>query len=346
MSSRSGAGQLRPGLDEGRRLADVRGEQPTALEQQLHELDRLLRREQRVLDRRVPEADRHRVVAEVAADLRRVVHDLDSERLELVARSHAGDEEELRRADRAGAQYQLAPDLRFPAGVPDPRGPAAVEVDPEGLSVGSDRQVVPPAGRLQPRVGGGAAESLALVDAHESGALEALGTEVALGRDARLRDGVQERLRHRVGVPRVRDGAGLLLERLEVRLHLLPAPSVGPGIEVRRVAGEVHHRVHRAGPAERLPAREVDPPAAQPLLGSRLVVPVELRLEQLRERRRDADLLAAVLRARFQQQHARAPVRAQLVGEHAARGAGPDDDVVVPHLTPPPSGQGRPASCG
>ncbi len=146
--------------DESSRLAHVRGEQPAPLEQQLDELRGLLGREQGLLARRVPEHDRHRVLAQVAPHAREIVN--------LTARADAGQQQDVRRADRAGAQDQLAPHLRLALGVAYAGGALAVEVDPEHLDARLDRQVVSPACRLEPGVRGGAAQPLALVHARDA----------------------------------------------------------------------------------------------------------------------------------------------------------------------------------
>ena len=68
---------------------------------------------------------------------------------------------------------------------------------------------------------------------------------------------------------------------------------------------------------------------SRPGLGLRLVLPVDLRVgerESVADRRLDPK--ARVRAAGLEDEHAIAPARRQAIGEHAARGAGADDDVV------------------
>ena len=177
----------------------------------------------------------------------------------------AREQQEVRRADRACAQDQLAPDLGLAARVAHAGGALAVEVDPQHLRVGDDRQVVAAAGRLEPGVRGGAAQALPLVHARDADAGEGLGPQVAGGGNARRLARFDERRRHRVGGALLRHRARLLLEVAQVALHRVPAPALGPGVEVRGVARDVHLRVHRRRAAQRLPARDVDAAAVRAL---------------------------------------------------------------------------------
>ena len=85
-------------------------------------------------------------------------------------------------------------------------------------------------------------------------------------------------------------------DRSEVRQHVVPAPAAAPcsshSVVVERPAADVEHRVHRARAAEALAARDVQLAAVDVRLGLGGVVPVELRVELVGERRRDLDVRA------------------------------------------------------
>ena len=108
----------------------------------------------------------------------------------------------------------------------------------------------------------------------------------------------------------------------EVRQHLVVAPApvarCGPGVVVGLVAPDVDHRVDAARPTQHLAARPVEPSSGQVRLGFGLVIPVERRLEEFGEGRRNADFRRFVRHARFEQQHPHAGVLAQPGGHRAA----------------------------
>ena len=211
-------------------------------------------------------------------------------------------------------------------------------------TLGAHLQVRPVRHRVQVRVGGRAALAVALVDLEAGDPLRAVDVEVG---DV-LVPGLHRRGEHRVDQrlhrAALRDGerpadtvegilaALVVLGALEVREHLVVRPAGGavrsPVVEVEPVAAEVDHRVDRAAAADHASARQVQPPTAEAGLLLAEQVPVVARLEQGRERERDADLGRHVRRARLEQQHARVRVLAQPPREHAARGAASDDHVV------------------
>src|SRR5205085_3869426 len=80
--------------------------------------------------------------------------------------------------------------------------------------------------------------------------------------------------------------------------------------------------------AEGLALRHVEPAVVAPRLGLRLVVPVELRLELLGERRRNLDVRVAVLPSGLEQEDPGGRVLGKAVGKNTAGGAGPDDHIV------------------
>ena len=92
----------------------------------------------------------------------------------------------------------------------------------------------------------------------------------------------------------------------EVGPDVLPAPArraLGlPQVIVQRPAADVEHGVHRARPAQRLAARDVERAAVAVRLGLGREVPVQLGVELLGEARRDLDVGAAVLAAGLDEQ--------------------------------------------
>ena len=120
---------------------------------------------------------------------------------------------------------------------------------------------------------------------------------------------------------------------LEVGQHLLIGPAaiaeLAPGVVVERLAAHIEHAVDRARAAQRPAARAGNAAVGHALLRLHLEVPVELLVvQQLGEAGRDVDPHRLVARARFEQQYLDARVLAQPAGQHAARRAAPDDDVI------------------
>ena len=129
-------------------------------------------------------------------------------------------------------------------------------------------------------------------------------------------------------------GAALVvLGPLEVGQHLGPGPAGvargRPVVVVARLAAHVDHGVDRARAAEHLAARLVAAAAVQPRLRHGLEGPVGgAVLRQHGEPGRAVDQHALVDRAGLEQADRDRGVFAQPAGEHAARRAAADDDVV------------------
>ena len=104
----------------------------------------------------------------------------------------------------------------------------------------------------------------------------------------------------------------------------------GPALVIRRLPAHIDHGVDGARATEHLAARPVAAPAIERGLGLGEEPPVQPRVVE-REAVADGHLhpRAPLAAAGFQQQHAVAAVLREPVGEHAASGAGADDDVVV-----------------
>jgi len=126
-----------------------------------------------------------------------------------------------------------------------------------------------------------------------------------------------------------------MFELLEVGQHVGPAPArvaaVLPMVEVLEQATHMDHRVDRTRAAQHLAARPIALAAGQGRFGLGAVHPVQRRVV---ERQAIADrhlhLGTAVRAPGLQQQHARATVGAQAIGQHTARRTGTHDDVVEP----------------
>jgi hypothetical protein len=157
------------------------------------------------------------------------------------------------------------------------------------------------------RIGLPGAESLAIadVDLHLRDAIQGLAVVVGVLRDADLARGVDDRLLDRmqvvvhgdveqaVGSAQIRGRAVVVLDRLEDRQHVVPAPAGIaerlPVVVVLGSAAHVDHRVEGVRPAEHLAARQVESPVGGVLLRHREVVPVVGAVPQLAEARRIVD---------------------------------------------------------
>ena len=113
-----------------------------------------------------------------------------------------------------------------------------------------------------------------------------------------------------------------------------PAPRVvagrrGPRVVVARLAAHVDHAVDARAAAQRLAARIQQVAAVQRGFGFGAVAPVGARIADAAQiAHGDVDPRVVVRRARFDEQHAARGIRAQTIGEQAARGARADDHVV------------------
>ena len=170
--------------------------------------------------------------------------------------------------------------------------------------------------------------------------------EVRIARNA----GLHARLQHRVGqfesgqADRTRAAArrrrgtrrrrGLVLGLLEVRQNGIPVPALAaalaPFVVVAVMAAHIHHAVDRAGAAERLAARQIEPAVGELRLRLGLELPVHRRIDiGLGEPERDMDPRIAVGWTGFQQQHAVAAGLRQTRGDHTAGTTRAGDDEVV-----------------
>ena len=143
--------EVRAAPDEPVRLPHVRGQHAAPSHEVVHQLQRLLGGEQRVVGNVEPQ--RHdQVVEQVAADVRRVGHHVDTVLGELVAIADARQHQQLRAVDRAPAQHHLAAGLDDAAGAKllefHTGGALSVEDHPRGGGFGVQRQIRAAAARV------------------------------------------------------------------------------------------------------------------------------------------------------------------------------------------------------
>ncbi len=128
--------------------------------------------------------------------------------------------------------------------------------------------------------------------------------------------------------------AHVVLEAAEPRQHVGERPARvakrGPRVVVLALTADGDQSVDRRRAAERAAARPVHLASVHPRIGLRVKPPVEDRVEhRLRVADGDVDPRIAVARTGLEQQHRMPAPGREPVGEHASRGAGADDDVVV-----------------
>jgi hypothetical protein len=290
------------------------------------------------------------MVLEVAADAGAIEQHRDAGFAQPVGRADAGELEELRRTDGAGAEDHLA------AGGDLVRDAAAAEADAGGLEpveqhalgqrFGLDAEVGPAEDGPEEGGGGGDADAPALVDVEIAGAFVVSGVEVGDARHAHLGRGGSDGVEDLPGDPRRLDpplAAGavvvavaeeMVLERPEQRQHVVPAPAgeaeLAPVVVVGGLAAHRDHGIDGRGAAQHLAAwiGEIAPGKAR--LGLGAVHPVRARIADGEEvADRDAEPDPVVVAARFEQEDAGARIGAQPVGEHAPGRAAADDDIVV-----------------
>ena len=292
------------------------------------------------------------MVVQVATHARQFQLLCDAVLAQLFGATDAGQQQQLRRVDRAAGQHDLACGLGTHAFT------LALEFDGDGTPVldhdafdhgaGRDGEVVAIARGVQ--VAGRRAPALTvfLRQLVEAEAFHLRAIEVRIERKSILRGGVEQHLRQRIAVTMVGDievataameivgAAFVVLAALEVGQHRIPVPAGGahrrPLVVVARMATDVTHGVDRTGTAEHLAAWPPQPAAVEVRFGFCVVVPVHaFAADQLGDAGGHVDEGMPVARAGFEQQHAGVGVGRQTIREHAARGARTDDDVVVGH---------------
>ncbi len=180
-----GARQLRAGAHEAACLGDVRAERALLLQHVAGDPRNALVGAE-VGDRSVgvERRDGREVVLQTAADVRRVDDDVDAERQQLLSRSDAGQQEQLRGAHRPAAQHDLAgraEDLAPAAHIGlDADGAAALDDHACGLGEGADLEVRALQGGREEGRGGAGAHALALGDLVVADALLCRAVEVVV----------------------------------------------------------------------------------------------------------------------------------------------------------------------
>ena len=265
-------------------------------------------------------------------------------------RPDAGQQQDLRRADRAGGEHDFAAAARR----------ARLAVLPPAHAGGApavERQRFDEAAGFEPQIGAierGLEESARrrhapaalLVDVKGAAAFVVAAVEVGDGFDAGLFGGGAERVeqipahaRRRYG-PFAADGMRgafaheVIFVPLEKRQHVVPAPAgeseLAPMIVIGRLAAHIDHGVDRRRAADHLAARIVQAAPVEPRLRLGLEAPVRARIadrEQIADRDMKPDPIVAA--AGFEHEHALVRIGGQPVGKEAAGRAGADDDVIV-----------------
>src|SRR5215469_4940776 len=110
-----------------------------------------------------------------------------------------------------------------------------------------------------------------------------------------------------------------------------------PFVVVRTIAADIDHCVHGRTAAKNLAAWQVDAPTAKCRLRLRRIVPVECRLEELRERHRRMNLRCIVHWPRLNERHLDSGVLAQAARKDASCGTTANNYVVIStlHFAPP-----------
>ena len=227
-----------------------------------------------------------------------------------------------------------------------PTGALAVEHDALHQAAGLEPQVRPLQRRLEKAARRRPAPPAMLVDVERARALVVAGIEIRDAPDAGLLGRLAERIEDVPAHPRRRDpqlaADGVMIARpqkmmlmpFEERQHVVGAPAgkpeLAPMVVVGGLAAHIDHGVDGGGAADHLAARIIEAAAVEPLLRLGLEHPVRARIadgEQVADR--DMEPNPIVPPAGLEQQHAAICVGGEPVGQHAAGGAGADDDVVV-----------------
>jgi hypothetical protein len=296
------------------------------------------------------------VVLQVGADARQLVPRRHAHRGQLGAVADARHLQDLHRADRTGAEDELAP-CRGPnplsvlqqldAVAAQHAVSIALQLQLRRLRTGPEREVGPAhADRAQEGLGRIPAPAALLVDLEVAHAVVVAAVEVGAGRQPGLHRGLGPGVEQVPAQALLLDAplaagavpwvgaAVVVFMALEVGQHRVPGPAciagqLGPLRIVAPLAAHVDHAVDAGAAAQRLAARVAQRAAVQAGIGLGLVAPVGARVaDAIQVAHGNVDPVVAVAAAGFDQQHALGGVGTQAVGQQAAGGAGADDDVV------------------
>ena len=310
--------------------------------------------------RALPGQGHVQVVLQIGANALQLMHQRNAVSSQFLGIADARQLQDLRRLHGAGAEQNLGVRVDDGLGlglvvhVLDADRAPVLDDDAGGARAGQAGQVRPLQGGMQIAAGG--APALAVMDGQLIGppaflleAVEILGDRVA-----RLTAGLDGRRIDRIGRRGLGDlqraiapvpGVAAPLQGLgtfEIGQHLGIGPAgqahLAPLVIVPGMAADIDHAVDRGRSA---PAAAAGPPQLAVVqvglgLGPEAPVVRPLLADQPADPGRHLDHEGVVAAARLQQQHLGRRVLAEPVGEHAARRACADDDVVVPvHDRPP-----------
>ena len=281
------------------------------------------------------------MVVQVLADAGKIGDDVDADRAQVIRRPDAGEEQQLRRADRPAADDHLGGVRALDASVARPfDADAARAVEQQPPCARSQRDLQ--AGMILDRaeVRGRRAVADAVLDAvlHVGDAVLRVAVVVRVERDAalpgRLDDRRVDRVRlevredaHRPG-PRRRPPLDALVDGQHVAPRPAVGPEVRPRVEVRRRAAHPDHGVEAARASEHPSSRPRQPAARRVRLRSGLVGPVLLGEPELVDAARVVDGRIRVGPAGLEQEHADvAPVHEPPRHHRSGRAAADDDHI-------------------
>ncbi len=301
------------------------------------------------------------MVLQVSSD-RQIDLWLDAHLGEMRRRADARQHQELRRVEGTAREDDVTTGLdacrdAIRSGELDAGGTRAPHQHAGGMGTGLDRQIGAPAHR--PEIGACRRRAIAVADGVLTAPEAFLPRAVVVvgHRQARCRGSLEPGVVERItgpcefGADRPRAAAPAILAAVpgfaafEVRQHIGVGPAartlLRPAVVVAAMAAGIGHHVDRRRSAQHLAAHRLDPAPVHVRLGLGAVAPVEHAVfVHLAHAERDVDERIEVAPARLDEQHARRSILAQPVGQHAARRASADDDVVVAlsHLHAVPSG--------
>ena len=201
------------------------------------------------------------MVLQVAADALPVERDIYAERLQPLAGADTRAMQYLRRSDRTRAEDDLARRVGFHdfRALPEAHadGASVLQDQAIGLDIGFQPQIGAGERGLEKSAGRGPASPAHLVDVEIADAFVVAGVEIRCAAYAQLRGGLGHRVEdlprnpRRLDAPSAADAVvfaraeKVILERLEGRQHIVPAPAGQPELAPMVVVGCLSaHRDH------------------------------------------------------------------------------------------------------